>query len=79
MQIIKMKKRGMILQGDLAAVEEKLTKSTTQVADLLEERSRLTTRVQDSQSIIENLENYKTRIEYDFDQMKQKLESLQAQ
>ena len=74
-----MKKRGMILQGDLAAVEEKLTKSTTQVADLLEERSRLTTRVQDSQSIIENLENYKTRIEYDFDQMKQKLESLQAQ
>ena len=69
----------MILQGDLAAVEEKLTKSTTQVADLLEERSRLTTRVQDSQSIIENLENYKTRIEYDFDQMKQKLESLQAQ
>ena len=74
-----MKKRGMILQGDLAAVEEKLAKSTTQVADLLEERSRLTTRVQDSQSIIENLENYKTRIEYDFDQMKQKLESLQAQ
>ena len=73
-----MKKRGMILQGDLAAVEEKLAKSTTQVADLLEERSRLTTRVQDSQSIIENLENYKTRIEYDFDQMKQKLESLQA-
>ena len=69
----------MILQGDLAAVEEKLAKSTTQVADLLEERSRLTTRVQDSQSIIENLENYKTRIEYDFDQMKQKLESLQAQ
>lgn len=41
--------------------------SSTQVADLLEERSRLNLRVSDSQSIIDNLENYKTRIESDFD------------
>ena len=61
-QIVKLKRQIKAKAEEMVENEEKLIQKDTQINDLLEERKRQAQRMNDSQKMIENLENYKTRL-----------------